>query len=284
MIVTATPATVWAATVSGAELVLVEEALNVEAQAIVCYTSTSLTLHSVLAQALIERGGLAIRAEAAKYRNAAVGDVIILPGGRLKSNYVLAAVTNHLRETPTLESIARCTSLLLRRAADLKLASLAIPLLRVGRQLETEEILRATLAPIVDHLCGPTSLRRVDVGLQGHFNSVSSQRLTHNLDTTLAALVSLGERRARIEGLHEIRQRLALFDQSNSRLKAILLRTELSLLHEIAALLKAGRDSEQWGLLGLELELRHCDELIDSLSHELDEQAYSRNQQRALGE
>lgn len=284
MLTTATPAVVWAATVNASKLVLVEEALDVAAQAIVCYTSTSLTLHSVLAQTLIERGGLSIRAEAAKYRNAAVGDVVILPGGRLKSNYVFAAVTNQLRETPTLESIAHCTRVLLRRAADLKLESLAIPLLRVGRQLESEEILRATLAPIIDHLCGPTSLRRIDIGLQGHLNPVSFQRLTHYLDSTIAALVSLGERRARIEVLQEIRQRLMLFDQSNSQLKTILLRAELSLLHELAALLKASRVSDTRGLLGLELELRHCGELIDSRSHELGEQAYSRNKQRALGE
>jgi hypothetical protein len=282
LIAIATPAVVWATTVSGAKLVLVEEALDVEAQGIVCYTSTSLTLHSVLAQALIERGGLSIRTEAAKYRNATVGDVVILPGGRLQSNYVLAAVTNHLRETPTLESIARCTRGLLSRAADLKLESLAIPLLRVGRQFETEEILRATLAPIVDHLCGSTSLRRVNVGLQSHLNPVSDQRLTDHLDATLAALVSLGERRARIEGLQEIRRRLTLFDQNNSRLKTILLRAELNLLHEIAALLKTDR-SDTWGLRGLELELRHCGELIDSLSHELGERAHSRNQQRLIG-
>jgi O-acetyl-ADP-ribose deacetylase (regulator of RNase III) len=274
----------WAVDVKDAAIVVVEDALEVEAQGIVCYSSTSLTLHSLIAQALVERGGPSLRVEAAKRRDVGIGDVITLPGGKLKSSYVLVAVTNSLNEAPALESVTRSVAALLRRAKALEVETLAIPLIRAGRQLETEQILRATLASIVDHLCGPTSLRRVYVGLQSHLPPRSAHQLTSYLDDTVAALTQLGERRARVEGLQEIRRQLALFERPRPVLEAALLRAELGLLGEIRALLAAKGALGAQGPPALELELRRCDELIEAVDSRLGARSAGPTVERAVGE
>ena len=233
-----------------------------------CYSSTAMTLHSVVAQALVEQGGASIRSEAAKYRDARVGDVVALPGGRLKSSYVLAVVANAPRDMPTLASITSCIATLLSRAASLGLTSLAIPLLRAGRQLELEDILRATLTPVIDHLHGVTTLRHVSIGLQSHHSPVASQSLTHYLERNIEGLVALGKLRARIVGLEEFRQRLTLFGQSSSRFTKLIRRVELGLQRQVWALLDLERVRQNQGADSLALELRRCEELLGTLVRE----------------
>lgn len=278
------PEKIWAANIGSSALAVVENALEMDAHGVACYSSTSLTLHSVIAQELVERGGPSLRAEAAKHRNVGIGDVVALPGGKLKSRYVLVAVTNGLREAPALETIARCTAALLSRARDLELETVAIPLIRAGRQLETEEILRATLTPIVDHLCGPTSLREVYVGLQSHLSPRSAHWLTSSLDNTLATFVRLGELRARVAGLQAIGRQLALFERARPGLSKILLRAELRLLNEIRTILEAERTPEGQGPPGAHLELRRCDELISTVERRLGAQDATSAVERAVGD
>lgn len=275
---------IWTRTIDRAGITLVEDALQVEAQGVTCYSSTSLTLYSVLAQALIERGGPSIRAEAAKHRDVRVGDVVALPGGKLKSTYVLAAVTNAPRDTPTLDSIATCVAEVLRRATSLGLVSLAIPLLRVGRHLEPEAILRATMTAVIDCLCGSTSLCQVYIGLQDHLSPVSNQGLTHYLDDSFEGFVALGALRARIAGLQEIVQRLTLFEQSSPRLKAMITRAELGLQLQVKDLLEQEQGRHPHGAAGLALELRRCVELIGAIERVQGRPAMHLPRERAIGE
>ncbi|NJN17538.1 MAG: hypothetical protein HC822_15335 [Oscillochloris sp.] len=61
---------------------------------------------------------------------------MVLPAGKLPYRYLIAGITNHLRQAPSLETISDCIAAIITRAEQLNLHSLAIPILRVGRALE----------------------------------------------------------------------------------------------------------------------------------------------------
>ncbi|HMQ31047.1 MAG TPA: macro domain-containing protein [Chloroflexaceae bacterium] len=145
-----------------AELLLTTgELLAPPAQGVLCYSSTALTLHSAAAVQIVERGGPVVRTDAAKHNPGRVGDALVLTAGRLPFHYVLVAVTNELRARPTLDGLRAALATALDRAAALQLESLALPLLRARRSADDDAMLVVTLAALVAHLSGPTSLRRV---------------------------------------------------------------------------------------------------------------------------
>ena len=263
----------WTMQLNTSGVFLVEDILKAHAEAFACYSSTALTLYSVVARALVERGGPAIRAAAAKHSNARVGDVIVLPGGRLSSSYVLAAVTNTLHSAPTLATIRGCVGGLLSSAAALGTRSLAIPILRVKRQLPLEDIVRATVAPIFDYLAGSSNLRRVLIGVQSESDADCPRAMAHYLHSVGESLRTLGARRARIAGLQTMRQNLVALGEASPALHAELLRMELELQWQVRDLLEREQKQRPPDAASLDLELQHCVQLIERLAWELDHRA-----------
>jgi len=276
------PIALWATEINGTALLLVDDMLQVEAPALACYASTTLSLQSNIARQFVERGGSSLRVEAAKYSNARIGDVITLPGGKLKSTYILVAVTNAFPTAPTLATISSCVGGLLQRASRLGVEGLALPLLRVKRQLGLEDLLRCTLAPVIDHLWGDTSLSQVLIGVQGEDEMTYTLEISHALHKIIDSLLELGKRRAHIQALRETRQQLAPFEQGSGLLNSVL-HLELELQLEVQELLKLERAAERRSLLGLELELQQCHEGIDDLRWKLAVADGDGERERAVG-
>ena len=276
------PIALWATEINGTALLLVNDIMQVDAQALACYASTTLSLQSNIARQLVERGGSSLRAEAAKYSNAEIGDVITLPGGKLTSNYILVAVTNAFPAAPTLATISSCVGGLLQRVSSLGVTGLALPLLRVKRQLGLEDLLRCTLAPVIDHLWGDTSLSQVLIGVQGEDEMTYTLEISHALHKIFDSLLELGKRRAHSQALRETRQQLAPFEQGSGLLNTML-QLELELQLEVQELLKLERARESRSLLGLELELQHCHEGIDDLRWKLAVADGDGERERAVG-
>lgn len=172
-----------------AELAVVAgDLLGPAAQGILCYSSTSLTLHSAAAVRIVEQGGPVVRADAARHLPAQVGAALAVTAGRLPMRYVLVAVTNELRGPPTLEALHAALHAALGLGAALGLDSLTLPLLRARRRLDDDDLLVATLAALIGHLSGATSLRRallvVDDAAQAR---LALQRLAPLLDALVRA-------------------------------------------------------------------------------------------------
>lgn len=274
-------AVLWTGNINNVDVLLVNNILELDAEVLGCYSSTSLTLHSLIAQELVVRGGPSIRLEALKHGPARVGDVITLPGGKLKSTYVLAGVTNTLRALPTLQSLNRCVAAMLQRAASLNTHSLALPLLRVKGQLQPDDIVRATLTPIVDHISGTTSLRQIFIGVQGDDDPTYALNAKVSVNAIWSALAMLGARRSQLAGLGDIRARLALLNPSNEFLLSELQRAELELAHQVHTLLEHELRVQEHGRESLRYELEDCLQLIAELEQEL---TAAGGRERAVGE
>lgn len=243
--------------VGTSELALVAgDLLALEAQAIVCYSSTSLTLHSAVAVRIVERGGRAVRVDAAKHLPARVGDAIVLSAGRLPMRYVLVGVTNELRAAPTLDTVRASLRAALERAAALGLESLTLPLLRVRRRLDDDDLLVVTLAALVDHLSGPTSLRSALLLVDE--DAAQAALAVQRVAPLLEALEQAGALRAQARALAGAR---ALVEHLAPRQRALareLLARCGQALRRIAHLLEPLAGEGAAGRGGLRTELRAC--------------------------
>jgi hypothetical protein len=237
-----------------------------EVQGVVCYSSTSLTLHSAVAVQIVEQGGPAVRADAAKHLPARVGDALALSAGQLPMRYVLVAVTNELRTLPTIDSVRAAVRAALRRAHALGLDSIALPLLRVGRRLETDELLIITLVALFEHLCVGTSLRRVLLLLDEEERParLTVQRIAPLLDT----LTQVGSLQAQAPALDEIDQITArLHPAQHESISRELLTWRYETLRQVAQLLEAGVEAVGGsGMQGVLAELRYCEAELEQLS------------------
>lgn len=260
--------TLYTTRVGATELSLIQGAVQtLPADAIVCYASTSLTLHSNLARQLVMSGGTFIRHESGKHAPAEVGDAVLLPTGKLPGRHLLVAVTNRQREAPTLESISACMSTIVARAAQLGLSSLAIPLLRVGRALAPADVLRATLAPLCDHCSGYSRLSRLLIVIGNDESPAAHTGLLPYARASLPDLARLGQLRAQAAALNAIEGRLAdtlalgvpAIEQLRSRQIALQRRIEQWLMHSL--------EGELPGPAAITLELRRCADELARLSH-----------------
>lgn len=130
-------------------------------EGLVCYASSSLALHSVVASKLVEVGGASIRSECTKHLPTEIGDAVVLSAGKLAARYILVAVTNHIKAAPTITSIRASVQSAIERAEVLGLRSIALPTIRVSKQVSPDDALLTMLAPLVDHLCGATAIQHV---------------------------------------------------------------------------------------------------------------------------
>lgn len=240
--------------------------LSLDAEALLCYSSTSLTLHSNLAQRIVAQGGPLIRSEGAKHAPAACGTTLALPTGKLASRLLLVAVTNALRDAPTLDSLEACMRSATAQVAHHGVRSLAVPLLRAGRAATPESFLRATLVPLIDHLCANTRLERIALVLDEESELGLMPRLTRYLEATIDELVEFGALRARATALHEAERHLRPFALLNAELLDHITRAQFEARLELLERLdrrraRGGRDYD-----AVLVELQQCEREVDRLS------------------
>jgi len=171
------------------------------AEGLVCYASSSLALHSVVASRLVEAGGSSIRSECAKHVPTDIGTAIVLSAGKLPARYILVAVTNHIKSAPTMASIRASVQAVLTRADQLGLHSIAIPTIRVSKQMSPDDTLLATLAPIVDYLSGHSSIARVLLVID---DADDFPQLPHYFPLCLERLRPVGSLRAIAHALGDV--------------------------------------------------------------------------------
>lgn len=188
-------------------VILAGNLVECQAEGLVCYASTSLALHSVVAARLVELGGASIRSECAKHLPAQIGDAVVISAGKLPARYVLVAVTNHIKSAPSIESIRNAIVAVLNYADRLGLTSLALPTIRASKQIAADDALLAVLAPIADHLSGPTALSEVTVVVD---EVEAFPLLTHSLSDMLSRLILIGNLRVATRALHNAEQTLAV--------------------------------------------------------------------------
>jgi Macro domain len=272
------------AQIGGASLTFVHgDVLELATEAIVCYSSTSLTMQSNLAQRLIERGGALIRAEGAKHAPARLGDALVLPTGKLSSRYIIVAVTNQLRNAPTLASLHACMGVISERAAGLGLRSLAIPLLRVGRSLGPEDILRATLAPLIDHCAGPTSLGHVFIVLDAEGGLGAPPLLSRHTQRIVADLLELGRLRTRARALYAAEAQLRSAACPATPMISEVLQAQLLIQQQVLHQLERSLTPGGAGFQAIVLELDHCRSEIDRIWATLAERDAIPPLERAVG-
>ena len=229
------------------------------ADGLVCYASTSLALHSVVASRLIEVGGSTIRTECAKHLPAQIGDAIVTSAGKLSARYLLVGVTNHIKTAPTLASIRTSIEAVLQRADQLRLRSLALPTIRVNKQISADDALLATLAPIVDHLSNTTSIQNITLVVD---DPRDFPLLNQDLATCLKRLSSVAHVRATAQPLAAAEQllaRTAVLESQHSSFRSQrqqLLERQLELQHDAETMLL--RQQEQ---IGIRWQASHQQEL-----------------------
>jgi O-acetyl-ADP-ribose deacetylase (regulator of RNase III) len=252
--------------IGGAELTFVAgDLLTLHAQGIVCYSSTSLTLHSVVAVRIVEGGGPAVRADAAKHLPARVGDALVLSAGRLPMRYVLVGVTNELRALPTLETLRASLRVALQRAAALELDSLALPILKVRRRLDDDDVLVVTLAALIDHLSGSTSLRRVLLLVDEDAPQawLAVQRVVPLLGT-LAQVGALRAQAQALRGAQALAKQLST-PQQEAACHELLAQQHETIARIIRLLEPFTSDASVPGRQGLQTELRYCQAELDQI-------------------
>jgi O-acetyl-ADP-ribose deacetylase (regulator of RNase III) len=187
--------------------ILAGNLVECQAEGMVCYASTSLALHSVVASRLVELGGPSIRSECTKHLPVQIGDAVVISAGKLPARYVLVAVTNHIKSAPSIESIRTGIDAVLSYADQLGLTSLALPTIRASKQIAADDALLAVLAPIVDHLSGATTLAEVMVVVD---EVEAFPLLTHSLSEMLHRLMRVGNLRVLARALHAAEQALEI--------------------------------------------------------------------------
>jgi O-acetyl-ADP-ribose deacetylase (regulator of RNase III) len=130
--------------------------------AIVNAANNYLWMGSGVAGAIKRCGGQVIEEEAVAKGPIAVGDAIVTGAGKLPAKHVIhaAAMGEDLR--PSADSIRRATINSMKRAADLKLDSVAFPLLGTGvGGFSVKEATRIMVHAIREQLKSGTSVTRV---------------------------------------------------------------------------------------------------------------------------
>lgn len=229
------------------------------ADGLVCYASSSLALHSVVASRLIDVGGSTIRTECAKHLPAQIGDAVVISAGKLAARYLLVGVTNHIKAAPTLASIRNSIEAVLQRADQLQLRSLALPTIRVNKQIAADDALLATLAPIVDHLSGTTCIQNITLAVD---DPRDFPLLTQDLPACLKRLSNVARVRATAQPLATAERMLAKTAALESQLTSFrsqrqqLVQRQLELQHGAETMLL-----QQQEQIGTRWQASHQEEL-----------------------
>jgi O-acetyl-ADP-ribose deacetylase (regulator of RNase III) len=117
-----------------------------------------------------------------------VGGAVITPAGDLPIQFIIHAVLQSVEDPVSSVTVRRALVNVLRRARDLGLSSLALPLLGTGAgNLDAEEAARLLMEALRDHLGQGEAPRRFEVVVENAYEE--------GLFTELAARSSAGEAR-----------------------------------------------------------------------------------------
>jgi O-acetyl-ADP-ribose deacetylase (regulator of RNase III) len=131
--------------------------------AIVNAANNDLILGGGVAGAIRSKGGPAIQEECDRLGPIAIGEAAITGGGRLAARFVIHAASMRLGGTTTEAHMRAATRNSLKRANEKGLKSIAFPAIGTGiAGFPINRCARVMLDEVREHLCGPTSLERVE--------------------------------------------------------------------------------------------------------------------------
>lgn len=134
--------------------------------AIVNAANNDLMLGAGVAGAIRSKGGPSIQAECDKLGPIPIGEAAITGAGKLKARFVIHAASMRLGGRTTEEALRSSTRNSLKRADEKRLESVAFPAIGTGiAGFPLERCAEVMLEEIRDHLCGTTSLKRVEMVL-----------------------------------------------------------------------------------------------------------------------
>jgi len=134
-----------------------------EVDAIVNAANNDLQLGGGVAGAIRRKGGPAIQEQCDRIGPIRVGEARATTGGKLKARHVIHAASMRLGGTTSEKNLRDSTRNSLRRAAELKIESIAFPAIGTGiAGFPMDRCAQVMLEEVRAHLDGATSLKRVE--------------------------------------------------------------------------------------------------------------------------
>ena len=134
-----------------------------EVDAIVNAANNDLQLGGGVAGAIRRKGGPAIQEQCDRIGPIRVSEAAATTGGKLKARYVIHADSMRLGGTTSEKNLRDSTRNSLRRAAELKIESIAFPAIGTGiAGFPMDRCAQVMLEEVRAHLAGATSLKRVE--------------------------------------------------------------------------------------------------------------------------
>ncbi len=134
-----------------------------EVDAIVNAANNDLQLGGGVAGAIRRKGGPAIQEQCDRIGPIAIGEAAATTGGKLKARHVIHAASMRLGGTTSEQNLRDSTRNSLRRAAELKIESIAFPAIGTGiAGFPMDRCAQVMLEEVRVHLGGATSLKRVE--------------------------------------------------------------------------------------------------------------------------
>ncbi|HEY6395291.1 MAG TPA: macro domain-containing protein [Candidatus Binataceae bacterium] len=131
--------------------------------AIVNAANNDLVLGAGVAGAIRTKGGPSIQKECDAIGSIALGDAAITGAGNLNARFVIHAASMELGGTTTESNLQAATRNSLRIANDRRLRSIAFPAIGTGiAGFPIDRCAQVMLAEAREHLCGETSLERIE--------------------------------------------------------------------------------------------------------------------------
>jgi O-acetyl-ADP-ribose deacetylase (regulator of RNase III) len=135
-----------------------------DVDAIVNAANNDLQLGGGVAGAIRVKGGPEIQRECDRIGPIPIGEAAVTGAGHLKARYVIHAASMRLGGRTTEQTLREATRNSLLRAKELGLISLAFPAIGTGiAGFPMERCARVMLSEIRDHLCGDTTVSRVEI-------------------------------------------------------------------------------------------------------------------------
>ncbi len=134
-----------------------------DADAIVNAANNDLLLGGGVAGAIRVKGGPSIQQECGQLGPIALGEAAITSAGRLCARHVIHAASMRLGESTSETNLRAATRNSLRRADENSLKTIAFPAIGAGiAGFPIERCAQVMLEEVRAHLCGPTTLERID--------------------------------------------------------------------------------------------------------------------------
>ena len=134
-----------------------------QVDAIVNAANSDLQLGGGVAGAIRRKGGPAIQEQCDRIGPIRIGEAAATTGGKLKARHVIHAASMKLGGTTSEQSLRDSTRNSIRRAAELKIESIAFPAIGTGiAGFPMDRCAQVMLDEVRAHLSGTTSLKRIE--------------------------------------------------------------------------------------------------------------------------